>query len=192
MKKESNKKIHKVRFYKRGFSLIEVLFSLTILTLGIATVSMVVASNIRNAQSAKDQIIATSLAQEGIELVRNIKDGGTTNLVATWPEIMGMMTQSDTVYDNCRIDSQYWIGDFVWVNSHASMQLYLDDSGFYTHKSTNGTPTKYFRKITFQRDSNNKVTVNSYVVWNGTGVFPPECTLVNKCISLSSIMPASN
>lgn len=61
-------------FSKRGETLLEVLISLTILVVGMmATLRLISASSVNN-QLTKERVIATNLAREGLEAVRNIRD----------------------------------------------------------------------------------------------------------------------
>ncbi|MFA6969109.1 MAG: type II secretion system protein [Candidatus Paceibacterota bacterium] len=59
---------------KRGFTLIETMIAITILTLAIAGPIFTASRAIIAAQIARDQLIATYLAQEGIEYVRAMRD----------------------------------------------------------------------------------------------------------------------
>ena len=57
-----------------GFTLIEVLIALTILTLIITSSLVTLSNNLKTARILKEQLIAVNLAQEGLEIVRNIRD----------------------------------------------------------------------------------------------------------------------
>ena len=64
LKNSKNKKL-----FRKGFSLIEVLVSLTILSVGIVAVMGMFSAGIQTSLTAKSQIIASGLAQELVELV---------------------------------------------------------------------------------------------------------------------------
>jgi Tfp pilus assembly protein PilV len=57
---------------------LEAVISIFILSAGIVAVMSLVASSLRQAISAKDHQIAVLLAEEGIELVRNLRDNNWT------------------------------------------------------------------------------------------------------------------
>ncbi len=174
---------------RKGFSLVEVIISIAILTMGIAAISMLMASNIKNAQAAKDEVIAMSLAQEGIELVRNIRDGGNADWTIDWATLKGKMSSVGSLYDNSRIDSQYWPSNFVWSDS-SDKRLYLNASGFYTHNTAGSpAPTKFYRKLIFSKDASDTVTAVGVVTWDSAGNFPSACTVANKCLSVTSLLP---
>src|SRR3990170_1749725 len=58
----------------RGFTLIETLVALVIFTTSITVLISVTGSGVANTNYAKNKFIASYLAQEGVEMVRNIRD----------------------------------------------------------------------------------------------------------------------
>ncbi|MDO8529622.1 MAG: dockerin type I domain-containing protein [bacterium] len=83
----------------RGFSLIEVMIACFVLTVGILAMIDLMAISIRNSIGARDQIIASELAQEGMELVRNIRDNNFANDKKAFEDKFPNVDR-----DNCRID----------------------------------------------------------------------------------------
>lgn len=160
---------------KKGFSLIEVLVALLVLSVGIAAIAILMVKNIKDLHTSKNQIIASMLAQEGIELVRNLKDN--TAAFVTTP-IIGKANGSDY-----RIDIGMSYANFL-NNAASDKKLYLN-SGFYTHTNT-GTPTKFSRKIEIANGTG-QITVTCYASWNASGIQMP-CNIGNKCVSTVSIM----
>jgi type IV pilus modification protein PilV len=164
---------------RKGFSLVEVLFALMVLSVGISAISVLMTSNIKNSIDAKNQIIAANLAQEGVELVRNLKDNGEPNLAAT--------TAND--YAGLSIDKTM---SKLETNTVASKQLFLNGN-FYTHSSS-GKSTGFYRSISLKvsgvlgTPSSRIIEVTSYVSWNETGSFSP-CISANKCASVVAVLP---
>lgn len=60
----------------RGFTLIEVLVAVFILGVALTATSYLIIVNIQNANAIRNNIIASGLLQEGIEVARNIRDRG--------------------------------------------------------------------------------------------------------------------
>lgn len=58
----------------QGFTIVEALVAISILVISVTALLGVVSQNIFNSSYVKNKAVAISLAQEGIELVRNIQD----------------------------------------------------------------------------------------------------------------------
>ncbi|KKQ45474.1 MAG: Prokaryotic N-methylation motif domain protein [Candidatus Moranbacteria bacterium GW2011_GWC2_37_8] len=173
---------------KKGFSLVEVIIAIAILTLGISAITILMASNIKSSKESKNLVVAMGLAQEGIELVRNFKDTETT-----FKSSGGV--KPDGEY---RIDTETLFADFT-KDATSDKRLYLNSAGgFYTHDNTSAgmQSTKFYRKAIISNQAANKqVVTTSFVSWNSTaaGGFPEDgdvskCTIGNKCISITSVM----
>jgi prepilin-type N-terminal cleavage/methylation domain-containing protein len=59
---------------EQGFTLVEVLIAILILAIALTSVFYVLVININDAVAISNNFIASGLAQEGIEVVRNIRD----------------------------------------------------------------------------------------------------------------------
>jgi len=59
---------------KKAFSLLEIIIAMFIISMGVIGVMSLIVSNINLGLFSKNKLIAMNLAQEGIELVRNIRD----------------------------------------------------------------------------------------------------------------------
>lgn len=168
---------------KAGFSLVEVLITLLVLSVGVAAVSALMAGNIKTSINSKNQIIASGLAQEGIELVRNLNDNNTT-----------FATQVADGADY-RIDYLSDYATFKASNSAGSdKKLYLN-GGFYSHASST-TTTKFFRKVRISTGADSNKVVTTFVIWNGTGFPSPftdtDCNIANKCVLMQSVLTKEN
>jgi type II secretory pathway pseudopilin PulG len=188
---------HKNFKNKKGFSLIEVFASLMILSFGIAAVIVLMMQSIRSSQTARDQIIASMLAQEGIELVRNLKDNG--DLDGTFSEA------SDCNGNKCedlRVDET--MSFFDKNNGLHPSRLHLKGN-FFVHDDAGAVvDTKFFRRIDLQVNGNilpapsdREITATSYVTWNDSGFaaispWPAACNVGNMCLSVVSVMPDIN
>ena len=64
---------------KSGFTLIETLVALSIFTVSILGMIVILADGTSNVSYAKSKTISTYLSQEGVELVRNLRDEYTLN-----------------------------------------------------------------------------------------------------------------
>jgi len=80
---------------KKGFSIIEVLAAFFILTAGILVVFSATRLPLRHAGEARYKITAFYLAQEGVELVRNIRDNNFYTDGADWLENIPTITEGE-------------------------------------------------------------------------------------------------
>jgi prepilin-type N-terminal cleavage/methylation domain-containing protein len=69
---------------KRGFTIIETLVAITILMISIAGPLTIANQAITSAVTAKNQMIATGLAQEALEYINNIKDNNLVTGQTNW------------------------------------------------------------------------------------------------------------
>jgi len=134
----------KIKLYKLiksergGFTLVEVLVALFLLFIIISASSALVSKALSSVQSTKAKFIASYLTQEGIEIVRNIRDG---NWVSqnSWDNSLS----ADQCADGCEIDYQNQS-----LSSYSDRYLKVDSNGFYNY--TNGNSTIFKRKIIIQ------------------------------------------
>lgn len=57
-----------------GFSIIEILIAIFVFSLAFTATSFIITGNLRSASDIRNSFIASGLAQEGMETVRNIRD----------------------------------------------------------------------------------------------------------------------
>ena len=149
-----------------AFSLIEVLMSAFILGVGLTAAISLLSSGFRQSIENRSQFAAALLSQEGVELVKNIRDNNWAN---GNPSFMGIDDGN-----NCHIDVED-----INLQCDGNYLLKRTSGGFYNHFS--GENTKFSRKIVISGDSNQKV-VTSYVIWGQ--VFPgniSDCNTKEKC-----------
>ena len=146
MKKNTNKK--NIRAHAAGFTLVEVLVAIAIFTVAITGVITVTVSGGISINSAKNNLTANYLAQEGIELMRAKRDSyvisGSTYLQG-WQDFT---TDVASVFTDCNLS-------------------YTSD-GFYVHGS--GTSTIFNRELTIVSFTNSgtvptELQVTSTVTW---------------------------
>ena len=151
---------------QKAFTLIEVLIAITILTIGILSGFVLVTRALYNVAVIKDRLTASFLAQEGIELTRQIRDSNFLRILnneesADWKD--GLADGSYTIESK--------------VGSEDSIKLVSVDAGeapnfFYDNNTkiynyTNGEPTDFNReiKITTSPDSDDEIRVESIIKW---------------------------
>lgn len=160
----------------QGFSLIETLFAVLLITTGILATMGLVGNGITVSLDARNQLIAVELAQEGAELARNIRDNN-------W-ESGAESFQFITSGNSCRVDKRYVYPVSAAIACDGQYHLYIDNNGFYTHNPA-GTPTRFYRKLIISNGTESR-SVASMVTWDsrGAAAFPADkadCDTVHKC-----------
>jgi len=136
-----------------GFTLIEILIAITVITLGIVGFYAAITRVASLTFSNSSRFVASRLAQEGIELVSNIRD---TNWI------------KGTDWDNGLADNDYRVQyDKDSLLTYSSVPLKINSDGFYNYDS--GSPTKFTRKITITHISSVELKVKVQITWPGKG-----------------------
>lgn len=168
--------------FKKGFSLMEVLVAVLVLSIGIAAVVTLMVINIKNVQTAKNQIVASFLAQEGAELVRNLKDSQKLN-----SDTSVCNYKSGDTCSNLRIDKEI-AKNTDDLGLPGNDQLYLGANNFYVHDAGGTNPTKFYRKIDVDTTDVGIMKIRTYVTWKA-GSFAGDCNIGNQCVSVDLEMP---
>lgn len=144
-----------------GFTLLEAITAIFLLTVGIGGISGLISQLITASNISSQRLIAAYLAQEGIEIVRNIRD---TNLLQgnNW----------DAGLNNCQTGCEV---DYTFTNKeNPSLPSYdtghflnIDAKGFYSYSE--GTPTIFKRKIQIIEPQSNIMEVKVEVSWEERG-----------------------
>lgn len=152
-------KIKKNLKLKAGFSLMEILVVLFIVSTALLGILSLIIQNIKVQNINRNNLIASSLSQEGIELIRQIRDDN-------W--------QNGFAYDYGLADNYYRVdyrtNELYPVSTPEETSLYLKD-GFYVHKNnTDGTleATTFSRRIgivKLQAEIGQPLQIRSIVSW---------------------------
>lgn len=180
-----------------GFTIIELIIAIFIISIGVVGAFGAFSMVTILTSDATDRLVATYLGQEGMEVIRNVRDNNWLGMDA------GTTPTWDHNLDNC------WSGGGCQVDYKTSgsspVDLYIgdfiniDSKGFYSNDS--GDPTKFKRKITISclpdsdcaNTSNYIMKVEVQVSWTkkatvlGRLYSADECTAVN-CITIDGTL----
>ena len=150
-----------VRSTSAGFTLIETLVAITILTLAVVGPLFAAHRAVIAAQISRSQLVASYLAQEGVEYVRSMRDSiylaaspGADASTVAWTTFLTSnnplsVTQCRASQGNpnvwCAFDPTLSSG-LQPCSGGSCTPLYLSSSGVYVQSST-GAPTPYTRSI---------------------------------------------
>jgi prepilin-type N-terminal cleavage/methylation domain-containing protein len=149
----------------RGFTLIETLVAVAILTTAIVGPFVAIEAAITASYTSRDQLVATMLAQEGIEYVRSVRDGNYMSIIQnptsgrSW--LFGLdgsngsvncvdATPSNNIPHRCLVDpfGSTEVETCDTGGSGYCEPLKLSTAGIYTHD--NGTVTPFTRTLTME------------------------------------------
>lgn len=145
--------------HKSGFSLIEVLAVLFIVSVALLGVVSLIVQNIQAQSVNKNNLIAYNLAQEGIELIRQTRD-------SNW--------KTGDAYDKDLADGDYYM-DYLMdkplpVISSSNSQIYLHNGYYINIKGgeSGAVPTIFYREIYLDKPAGydgDPMQVRTLITW---------------------------
>ena len=144
---------------KKGFTLLEVITAVFVVMVGIGGTVTLINQTVRFSQTVSSKLIASYLAQEGIEIVKNIRDSNFLNIHKTgngnWDD---GLAQGDweADYNTQGLSQPYTTGNY----------LNIDASGSYGYSF--GAPTEFKRKINISINGEIR-EVRIFVIWEEKG-----------------------
>ena len=176
-----------------AFSIVEVLVGIFIFSLGLVSVFMLLASSLHVNELNKNKIIASNLAWEQLELVRNIRDTNYATL-RVWNQKNPLWDSTDVfevgkyyILEN-DFSGKFWVSQTEIVNfwegadvlstSMQDYRLYRTPKGLYTYISSGNEPTHFYRFLHISpvvydeggiQEIENAYRVTSKVIWYKRG-----------------------
>ena len=150
---------------KKAFSLIEIVIVLFIISMGLIGILSLIVQNIQSQDYNKNNLIATQLSQEGIELVRRLRDN---NFRQGRDFNFGLASVSGEIFSYC-----FDYNDVALTISSEACLLRIDGDNFYVHETT-GVSSGFSRLIKIELTNEDiaedvVLKVISEVSWNSRG-----------------------
>lgn len=175
-----------------GYSLVEVLVAIAVLLLSLAGPLTIAAKSLQTSFHARDQVVATYLAQEGIEgivalknnsVISGVQSNDFTNLW-NWT---GEALSKCTAPDGCNFDVQptNFFDSMTSCTTADACRLYIDESANVAKYSLDDTadPSPFSRRITLQEINSGIMSVTVTVSWDGSAFAG-----LNREVELSKIL----
>lgn len=126
---------------RRGFTLLESMVAIAIFSVGISTAVFVIVQSINVGTRTKNKIIAANLTQEGIEVVRNMRD---RNWLAgrTWTDGIEGLTDACLQWNSDNV-----LGFFINDSPACNTNLFFDNTEHYVQTAS---PAQFSRTATTQ------------------------------------------
>jgi len=139
----------------KAFTLVEILVAVTVLTVGImasyAAITKVVSLTYFNSY----RFIASRLAQEGMELVSNIRDSNWLDPTVDWYHNL------DSCSGGCEMD----YNDLGSPDNYTGRYLKINTDGFYNYDN-DGEDSRFKRRIKVDKVSDYKLEVKVEIMWS--------------------------
>ncbi len=169
--------------YKKGFTIIETLVAVTILMLAIVGPMTVSQKSLVASLYAKDQIIASYLAQDAMEYLKNKRDTYiSVSSFANWVATYGVCTSANP----CSVDTYQDTFDAPCINS---CRIY-DRGDRYSPSSASASQTIYSRSFYIDNtasatsDPSNEAKVVVRVWWQNSAT-PSEVLIQSQFFNVS-------
>ena len=152
---------------QNGFSLLEVMVAISIVTVGLGGAMALITMSFSAGAASTERLIAANLAQEGIEVVRNIRDINYSSDSVRWQNWYNSVS-------NGTYAVQFDSTTFILGNTYLSPLNFNAGNGRYSYDPRN-SPSSFTRKIILTKapapDYNaNEIKVECVVSWSEKGV----------------------
>lgn len=162
---------------KKGFTLIETVIAIFILTLAMAPLLTLAASGYYSVRYSRNQIVADNLVQEAVEIIRNRRDTiffeestDPAIIAGRWAQMRSLFNSCFTS-NGCAIDI-YTTGPLVVsCTAQCPYLTYYENQGLYaytiSYPYTGGTtyPTSYVRTVKMTQTQTDQIRGTVTVSW---------------------------
>jgi len=146
----------------KGFTLLEMLISVAIITIGALGVFSAVAKFSQQAQQERENLVAAYLGQEGIEIVKNIRDTNWVETAASWKDGLTSCSSGCEADFNDASLTAWTTGNYFYIeNSNPGTGLYR----YITSPVSGDVVTPYKRKITITTVGADELDIIVDVYW---------------------------
>jgi type II secretory pathway pseudopilin PulG len=153
----------KIKFKNKGFSLMEIIIAIGVIITALVGSVALISYSISSTRLSRSRITAQGLAQEGLEIVRNIRDNNWLAFkrkASDWRD--GLLE------GNWRVEY-----DKLQLLPDASSTLMLDPSGFYFYQDqgirTGSVVTPFQRRVGIEYIGDNQIKATSEIIWQEYG-----------------------
>lgn len=161
---------------KNSFTVLEVILAITVLTIAVGGSFILISQTIGSVSVIQSRLTASYLVQEGLEIIRNIRDSNWLNPDKVWDEGLGA-GDYEADYLTTLLSDPLLCSPFCQYDNGLRF-LGIDGNGFYGYNYSSGNETIFKRKITISDrvdlddppdDQIDKFKVSVKVFWREKG-----------------------
>lgn len=149
---------------KKGFTLIETIIAIAILSLSVSAALSLAASSIKFSSLARDKLIGGNLAQEGIELILAHRVTNSLNERSWLTGLVGASSARCDMPTGCKIDAATRVPVDCAGDGAACAPLRIDSNSVYSYQ-IGGTVTPFTRQIRIEPIGATEAKITSTVTW---------------------------
>jgi len=150
-----------INLKNKGFSLLETLIAVTIVVIGALGVFSAVAKYSTLTQNEKDSLAAAYLCQEGIEIIKNVRDTNWIEGAASWKDgLTGCSSGCEADFNDSAL-SAFSDDDYLYIDNSTGLYEYK------TSPASEDVKTFYTREITIAEIGDDELDIQVSVVWPG-------------------------
>lgn len=161
---------------KQGFTLVETMVAVSLLAVTIVLPYFAIQRSLVATYTARDELIASALAQEAIEYVHTVRDNNylynlkSGSIPRSWLYgVDGTNSSPNCLTNNCQLDASRNSPVTICPAVGCTAKLYVSSTNLYNQLSS-GTQTKYVRYIRLKNTgTTGEVTVTAEVSWTDRG-----------------------
>lgn len=142
----------------KGFTLVETLVAITVIAVATVGPFYAIQVTLRGSYLARDQVIASSLAQEALEYVRSVRDN---NYLQGRSWLFGLNT---CMPGPCTVDAVANSNNL----SSTIRPLYVSTTNLYNQQNA-GSATRFTRTVTITQTNAHEAEVTVTVTWSQYG-----------------------
>jgi prepilin-type N-terminal cleavage/methylation domain-containing protein len=153
---------------KSGFTVIEVLIAIFVIAIGAAGVFALMGRTIADSSANNNKLVASYLSQEGVEIVRNIRD---TNYLRIRQEVPGVAWDDNIILpgNDCATSCRADYNDTALIGVAGPQPPLLRDSTTSIFSYDSGSATQFTREIKATAVGPDKIEVEVTVSWSERG-----------------------
>ena len=161
------------KLQNKGFTLLEIIIALFVVTIGMGGVFSVIQKSFEMMSLSASRLVAANLAQEGIEIMRNVRD---TNWLKGQDWDIGLSAGDwEVQYDDS--EAQFVsppmppVAQCVAPCNYDDMKFLHIDNGFYKYlvPAVPDQQTKFKRRLTISDKTPDSMKITVDVIWKERG-----------------------
>lgn len=156
---------------KSGFTVLELMITIFVIAVALVGGMTALQKTATLTSASSDKLIAAYLTQEGLEIIRNIRDGNWLDSDPSWNYGFDNCETGCTGCTGCIVDYSIFGNEGSWQIPFSEQKLTIDSANGYYYGGP--TETKFKRKITIKPDpadpDNNILNVLVEVTWQERG-----------------------